>query len=62
MSHKAFEVALQFYQRLPGSLLYVIHVFDPRKTYLPQHLTPTHIEHEVANVLLKLRLEGAGEC
>jgi hypothetical protein len=54
-------VAINFLKRGDRvSAFYVIHVWDPKKVYLPTHLNPTHLEHEFTNALLMQHVENAG--
>lgn len=61
VSKKAFESALHL-KRLHGddAALYVLHISSAKKTYLPQHLTPTHLQHEYQTAFIAHRVPDAG--
>lgn len=43
-----------------GSEVFVLHVTHASKTYLPQHLSATHIKHEYTTAFIKHKLPQAG--
>jgi regulator of PEP synthase PpsR (kinase-PPPase family) len=61
VSKKAFEVGLHLKRmHQDDARLIVLHVSKASKTYLPQHLTATHLQHEYNTAFIAERVPDAG--
>ena len=60
VSEKTWQTALKLLALQPESVLFVLHVTQASKSYLPQHLTATHIQHEYTTAFIKHKLSKAG--